>query len=316
MNGLLKTKPAWNQFLVLVSLALVSFFLLGLVGTLLLSAFTGISIKDMSDLSTLDFSRPGAIEFIRGMQVVQFISLFVVPVFVCARLFSTDTKSYLGLRKPSWPGYFIAGIAVMLFAIPLTNLLGEWNRNIAFPKGIENWMKSSEQEASRTVKALLARHTIKDLVINVFCIAGLAAVGEELLFRGIAQRLLIKMFKSPWVGMIIAAILFSAMHLQFYGFLPRFVLGVLLGLIYWYSGSLWAAMLAHFVYDALLIVLAYFNPGMLEDESSAQLSDIAVLASVSAAVVAALVIWMKKKSTITFSDVYADDAVPVKDHPF
>ena len=316
MKGLLKTKPAWNQFIVLVSLALVSFFVLGFIGTLLVTTVTGMGLKELNDLVKMDFSQPGAIAFLRGMQVVQFISLFIVPVFLCAWLFSTDTKKYLGLKKPSHMGYFIAGIAVMLLAIPLTNLLGELNRSMRLAPGVENWMKKTEDEAARTIRTLLSKHSIKDLIINVLCIAGLAAVGEELLFRGMAQRLFIKMFKSPWAGIIIAAVLFSAIHMQFYGFLPRFVLGVLLGAIYWYSGSIWVAMLAHFAYDSLLIVFVYFNPGMLNDESSARLSNIGLAGALGALLVVFLLIWMKKRSTTTYQNIYAEDAIPVKSHPF
>lgn len=316
MKGLLKSKPAWTQFLLLVSIALVSFFVLGLVGTIILSSVSGIGIKEMGEISKLDFSRPGAFTFIRGMQVVQFISLFLVPSLLCGWLFSTNSRQYLGLKKPSHPGYFIAGIGAMLLAIPFTLLLGELNRNIQFPPGIENWMKEAEEEASRIIKGLLSKNTVKDLILNVICIAGLAAVGEELLFRGMAQRLLIKMFKSPWAGIIIAAFLFSAMHMQFYGFLPRFVLGILLGAIYWYSGSLWVAIIAHFLYDALLLVLAFFNPEMLNEETPVRISSIALMAAVTGLLAVLLLIWMKKRSTTTYANVFADDAIPVKDNPF
>lgn len=212
-------------------------------------------------------------------------------------------------------GYFLVAAGVLLLSLPLVSFLGELNRNVQFPAGIANWMKELEADAAKTIKALLSKHTIKDLMLNIICIAGLAAVGEELLFRGVAQRLLIKIFKSPWAGIIISAFLFSAMHMQFYGFLPRFVLGTLLGVIYWYSGSLWTAILAHFVYDAALIILVYFNPESLNDENSLNLSNIALGAAISAALVVLLVMWMKKKSTVTYSQVYADDK-QVKDHQF
>lgn len=316
MKGLLKSKSAGNQFLLLISIALVSFFLLGLLGTIILSAITGINVTELNDSSKWDFSKPGIINFIRGMQVVQFIALFLVPSLVCARLFSTDTKKYLGLKKPSNNFYFLVGVAVMIVAIPLVNWLGELNKNFQFPSDMEQWMKSSEEEAAKTVRALLSKHTIRDLIINVICIAGLAAVGEEFLFRGMVQRLLIKMFKTPWPGIIITAFLFSSMHMQFYGFLPRFALGILLGAIYWYSGSLWTAILAHFVYDALLIVLVYFNPEMLNDESSVKLGNLALTGSISFVLVVLLFEWMRKKTTTKYSEVYAGDDIPVKDHPF
>ncbi len=317
MRGLLKAKTAGIQLLILISIALVSlFFIGGIIGPLILSAITGVRVTEFLDTAKLDFNRPGIITYIRGLQVFQFIGLFMIPAFLGAWLFSTDSKKYLGFKKPSNTFYFLAAVAVMVLALPLVNWLGELNRNIQFPAGIEKWMKKSEEEAARTVQALLSRHTVKDLIINIVCIAGLAAVGEELLFRGIAQRLFIKIFKSPWVGIIIAAFLFSAMHLQFYGFLPRFVLGILLGVIYWYSGSLWTAIVAHFIYDAALITLVYFNPSMINEETPVKMNNIALMAAISFIIVALIVGWMKKRSAITYEEVYADDAIPVKDHPF
>ncbi len=316
MKGLLKAKPPLTQFIILVSIALASFFILGLIGTVALSKITGMGLETMSDPSKWDYNSSTLATVIRGMQVIQFISLFLVPTFLCACFFSTDSKKYLGLKKPPNAGYFLVAVAVMLLALPLVSFLGELNRNVQFPAGIANWMKEQEAEATKTIKALLSKHTIKDLVLNIICIAGLAAVGEELLFRGVVQRLLIKLCKSPWIGIILAAFLFSAMHVQFYGFLPRFVLGIFLGAIYWYSGSLWTAILAHFVYDAFLIVLVYFNSESLNDENTLNLSNIALGAAISLALVVFLLMWMKKKSRVTYNEAYADDAVPVKDHPF
>lgn len=316
MKGVLKTRPAGIQFLILICIALASFFIIGILSTVVLSNMTGISIDTMSDSSKWDVNDNGLLTTIRGMQVIQFVCLFLLPTFICARLFSTNTKQYLGLKQPSNIFYYLVGVTVLLLAIPMTNFLGELNRNVQFPSGIAQWLKEQEAEAAKTIRVLLSKHTIKDLLLNLVCIAGLAAVGEELLFRGIAQRLLIKMFKNHWIGIIVAAFLFSAMHLQFYGFLPRFVLGILLGVVYWYSGSLWTAMLAHFIYDAALIILAYNNPAMLMDENTVALSNLALMAAVSFVLVVLLVMWMKKQTRVTYSEVYADDEIPVKDHPF
>ncbi len=315
MKGLLKAKSAGNQFLVLISVALVSFFLLGMVGTVILSFATGINITELGDSSKWDFSKPGMITFIRGMQIIQFVSLFLVPTFICARLFSTDSKKYLGLKQPSNRVYFLIAIALMIVALPLVNWLGELNRNFPFPESWQEWMKNGEEEAAKTINALLSKRTIKDLILNIICIAGLAAVGEELLFRGAAQRLLIKIFKNHWAGIIVAAFIFSAMHMQFYGFLPRFVLGILLGALYWYSGSLWVAIAAHFVYDALLIVLVYFNPEMLNEENIVQANNLALAGSISFVLVVLLFEWIRRRSTTTYSEVYADDEAP-KNNPF
>lgn len=312
----MKTKSALNQFLVLLSVVAVCFFVIGLIGTFILSALTGVSLEQMSDLSKLDFTKASHLSFLRGMQAVQFISLFVAPVLICSWLFSRDARSYLGLQAPSNSGYILAGVGVMLVAIPFTGWLGELNRNIPFPPDIASWMQQKEQEAERTITAFLSGRNLSDLLLNLLFIAVFAAVGEELLFRGMVQRLLIKMFRSPWAGILISAALFSAMHMQFYGFLPRFALGVLLGLIYWYSGSLWVAMLAHFVYDAVLVVLAFVNPETVKQENNISLTGLALAGSISLFLVFLLVEWMRRRSVTSFAGVYDGDAVPPKNHPF
>jgi len=316
MKGMLKGKPAGTQFVILISLAMVSLFFGMLIATTTMSALTGVKTSELLEPSKLDFTRSSVIDYMRGMQFFQFIFLFLIPSLVCARLFSTDTKKYLGLKAPGNLLYFGAGIVIMIVAIPLCGFLGELNRGIQFPPGIESWAKGHEEDAARQMEGLLSKHTITDLVLNLVCVAGFAAVGEELLFRGLAQRLLIRMFKSPWAGIIIASILFSAFHFQFYGFLPRLALGILLGAVYWYSGSLWTSILAHFVYDAFLIILIYIHPEKIHDEEALNFSNIALTATISFLLVAVLVMWMKKRSAATYETVYAGDGSPVKNHPF
>jgi len=316
MKGVLKTKSPGNQFLVLIGITLVSLFVVMLLGTVLLASISGKGIKELTEISKMDYSKPGTINFLRGLQIVQFFAFFLVPVFICAYLFSEDSFKYLGLSKPTSNGYYLTGIAVMLLAIPVTIMIGEINKIIPFPDRIENWMKNAENNAAEMMSALLSRRTVKDLILNLFCIAGLAAVGEELLFRGMAQRLLIKMFRSPFAGILISAILFSALHMQFYGFLPRLALGILLGYIYWYSGSLWAAILAHFIYDAFMILLVFFIPDTMEEQTVKYNTGMIAFICVCAVLLVLTFIWMKRKSQTSFSKVYSGDAIPVKDHPF
>jgi membrane protease YdiL (CAAX protease family) len=156
---------------------------------------------------------------------------------------------------------------------------------------------------------MLKQNTLKDLLMNLLFIAVFAGVGEELFFRGVLQRIFIKMFNNPWAGIIATAIIFSAIHMQFYGFIPRFILGVLLGVIYWYSGSLWPAILAHFIYDGFAVVMIYFYPSMADQDATLQLGNKAVMGIISATLVVAIVYSMKKKSTSSYEAVYADDRI-------
>lgn len=295
MKGLFQYKTAGQQFFLLLSISLFGFFVVGLLGTYALTIITGISLEQVGALDTIDPKHPWLPFFIRGMQAVQFIGLFLIPSWFAGKYFTTEaTSTYLGLRKPNYPGFWLVGTVAILIALPMVQWLGEINRAIEFPAELTHWIRSKEDEANETVKALLSRHTVKDLLLNLFFVAGLAAVGEELLFRGVVQRIFVRQFGQAWPAIIFSAFLFAALHMQFYGFFPRLALGILLGAIYWYSGSLWVAILAHFVYDAILITLVYFNPAMLNEEPVVAQDALLYAGLVSALMVTMNLHWMIK----------------------
>ena len=280
MKGLLAHRSPLNQLLTLVGITLVCFFTVGMLGTIALQAMTGLSLESMASLSPETISKPGMLTFLRGMQFVQFIGLFLLPSWICAHLFSHAPNQFLGFRAPNLNRFWFWSVLIMLITLPFIQFVGELNQRIVFPGGLKEWFQSQEQSAENTVKALLSVDTLQDLFLNLFFIALLAGVGEELLFRGLIQRLLVRRY-GTWMGILIAAALFSGMHLQFYGFFPRFLLGIVLGILYAFSGSLWVAMLAHFFYDAMLITAAYLNPDLLEKESSLPLLQMALPALIS-----------------------------------
>ncbi len=296
-KGFYQDRSSGQQLLLLMGLSLMSFFIIGLLGTILLSAITGISVEQLATISKMKVPHPQLGFFIRGMQLAQFLGLFLVPSWLAARLFSTEpARVYLKLSRPIHPGFWMMGVTILLFSLPLVQWLGELNRVVEFPPALAEWMKAKENEANDTVKALLGLRTIPDLLLNILFVAGLAAVGEELLFRGVLQKLFFRHFGQAWPAILLSAFLFSSMHMQFYGFLPRFVLGILLGAVYWYSGSLWAAILSHFLYDALLIVLVYFNPVLLNEEPVMGPQALMVSGLVSALLVTAHLHWMMRHS--------------------
>jgi len=316
MSNYLKYRPAWAQILIFIGMAFGIFLVLGIAGAMTLSRITGMDILEVSDSSKWDFSDSKTLVLIRGLLLVQFISLFLVPVFLFAYFSDPAPSRYLGLRSGSAPSFYLAGIVLLIAAIPLAGWLGVVNEQIAFPQGVYQWMKEMEDETNRQVEFLLKQSGPKQLILNLIFIAALAGTGEELFFRGILQRLFIRWFKSPWAGIVVTAFIFSAFHLQFIGLLPRFALGILLGAIYWYSGSLWPAILAHFFYDGFIVVLAYFNPEIITNDSAAALKNVPVLlqALLSFVVIVLIIWWMKKKSTVRFEQVYAADRQP--DNPF
>ena len=145
-------------------------------------------------------------------------------------------------------------------AAPFINFIGELNMRMVFPEwlsGIEQWMQDAEEKAAELTEAFLKVESIGGLAFNLFMIAFLPAIGEELLFRGVIQRIFTRMTKSHHWGIWISAILFSSLHLQFYGFVPRLLLGVLFGYLLVWSGSLWLPIVGHFLNNTFA-VLAMF----------------------------------------------------------
>lgn len=308
-KGFYQERSTRQQLFLLLGLSLMSFFIIGLLGTFLLSAITGITVDQLATISKMKTPHPQLGFFIRGMQLAQFLGLFLVPSWLAARLFADEpARDYLKLNRPFHPGFWMIGLSILLFSLPLVQWLGELNRIVEFPPALAEWMRNKENEANDTVKALLGLHTVKDLLLNIVFVAGLAAVGEELLFRGVLQRMFFRQFGQAWPAILLSAFLFSSMHMQFYGFLPRFVLGILLGAVYWYSGSLWIAIAGHFFYDALLIVLVYFNPVLLQDEPVVGPQTLMVSGLVSALLVTMHLHWMLRHSGVDQHQDKEDDS--------
>ena len=142
-----------------------------------------------------------------------------------------------------------------------------------------------------------------DVYVNIIVIALLPAICEELFFRGALQRVMIHLTKSPVLGIIIAAFLFSALHLQFAGFLPRMFLGIVLGVLYWYSGSLWTCMLAHFVFNGIQVIIVSYAPKYINVNPSPAL----FAAIVSIIAVSGVLYYYSRQSSVTWKKVYEID---------
>ena len=308
MQTYLKTKPGWMQLLLFFGMAMGVFLVFSLIGVSLLSSMTGISVLDIKDLMKEPI-HPRALTFIRGMLLIQFLGLFVIPSLLFAYFSDPRPGNYLGFRTPGHISYWILGIVALLVSLPFVELAGVLNQKMIAGTAGQAWMKQMEEEAARQIQFMVREHTPQQLLLNLLFIAVFAGVGEELFFRGILQRLFIRITRSPWAGILLTALIFSAFHMQFYGFLPRFLLGALLGAIYWYSGSIWPAILAHFLYDALIIVVLYMNPEMVKDPG-ATLTNVSGLsfAALGSLLLTIGAVWlMKWHSRNTYEQVYKDD---------
>lgn len=309
MQTYLKTKPVWIQLLLFAGMAFGLFIILTLVGTLMLTKIIGVGLTEVQNISQWNANDPRMIYFIRGLLLLQFLGLFLIPSLLFAYFSDPKPLNYVGLKQPVKPVFWMLAIVAMFVAIPAVEYVGALNQKMSLGAETQKWMKNMEEEAAKQIQFMLSKHTPKELILNLIFISLFAGIGEEIFFRGILQRLFIRAFKNPWMGIVLTAAVFSAFHFQFFGFFPRLLLGIVLGAIYWYSGSLWAAMLAHFLYDGFIIVLAYLNPSIVQnsDQSIINTSHLAILGLVSV-VLTILILWlMKKSSSASYEEVYQND---------
>lgn len=200
------------------------------------------------------------IGFIKIVQIVSTIGTFIVPAFVFARLHSRFPLNYLKLDTHLKPVFILLGIAVMLASGPLLEWTIQLNKAMELPNfliGLENWMKTQEYALEKLTIQLLQTHHFPDLLVNILMIAILPALGEELLFRGCLQKIITNKTNNYHAGIWLAAFVFSGIHMQFYGFMPRMLLGGLFGYLLVWSNSMWVPILAHFINNATTVIFAY-----------------------------------------------------------
>lgn len=306
MQTYLKTKSVGVQLILFIGMAFGCLLAVMVIGRFPLKAMTGIDLLVPIDVNSTD---PNMIVFLRGLLLLQFLGLFLIPSLLFAYFSDPKPFRYLGMKQPTKEIYWILAIVAMFVAIPLVEYIGVLNQKMNLGANTQKWMKGMEEEAAKQIQFMLAKHTIGELITNLVFISLFAGIGEEIFFRGILQRMFIRAFKNPWMGIVFTAAIFSAFHLQFFGFFPRIALGVVLGAIYWYSGSLWAAIIAHFIYDGFIIVLAYFNPSLVTnpDQSIMSANNLLPLGVVSL-IATVLLLWqMKKNSSVSYSDIYRED---------
>lgn len=217
-----------------------------------------------------DLTHPENLNFGKYMQIVSHLGMFIVPSFILAWLLARKTKAFLFMDKFPRLEVYILSVLLIFAAVPFINFVIELNMQMRLPGFLshaEEWMRRSEDNAERMTKAFLSVDTLWALLFNLFMIAVIPAIGEELMFRGVLLRIFKEWTQSAHLAVWITAIIFSAIHLQFFGFFPRVILGALFGYMVIWSGSIWPAVVAHFINNAAAVTFYYFTHNQLIDDS-------------------------------------------------
>lgn len=205
----------------------------------------------------------------RLLLAVQHVFLFILPTLATVWIFHRPAvgKS-LDLDAAPRPGLVPLAILFLLASFPQVNLSYQLNALVPMPE----WATALESEAEATLRRILEMPTMAVFIANLLVIAILPGIGEELLFRGIVQKHAIGIFRSATAGILVTSIVFSAIHFQFEGFLPRLVLGLVLGCLYHWTRNLWVPIAAHAFNNGLQVAII-FATGMDVTEFDRQSTD-------------------------------------------
>ncbi|MXV49796.1 CPBP family intramembrane metalloprotease [Pedobacter sp. HMF7647] len=231
-----------------------------IIGIVLGFAFFNLRLSDLSE--PLNAQNSEILNAFKVIQVLSTIGTFIVPAMIFAKIEEQDIPGYLKFNFSQPLTLFLLSALVIIASVPLLEWAITYNENIHFPvslKWLENWMRAQEDKMDDQVKALLVMHTPGELIINLFMIAIIPAIGEEFFFRGCLQTTLLRWFKNTHAAVWVTAIIFSAIHMQFLGFIPRMLLGAILGYLFVWGKSIWLPVAAHFTNNAVSVLAAYYN---------------------------------------------------------
>ena len=241
-------KNRFVQILILLALIVGGMIICSVLGVIVATIFFGLGIPT----DTVDQAA-----YYRIIQAFGSVGTFLLPPLFFSYFAERNCFIYNKINKA--PGYSRCNIVIVmsLAILPIVLALAEWNEGWKLPEslaGLEDWMRRTDEQNSELVKLMTRDSRIGILLINIFVMALLPAVGEELMFRGTVQPFLQKWTKSPHWAIWITAFIFSAIHFQISGFIPRMLIGAYLGYLLYWSGSLWLPILAHFMHNSMSII--------------------------------------------------------------
>ena len=253
----LDSRPGMNYFgafFILLGLMGAGMIIGSLAGAGIWVAMTGTSLLSMEK----EMQNPSNVQAVRILQLVSTFFMFFLPAFFTALILNRRPSKFLGFNFYFSGKQILVTIAIMLAALPLVGALAELNKHIPLPDSLERLFKQLSTTYEKQVLVLSKISGLGDYLYALIVMALGPAIFEETFFRGGFQNILTRWTLKPWLSIIITSVIFSLIHVEWTGFLSRIALGMLLGMIYYYSGSLWLAIVAHFFNNALIVTTIYY----------------------------------------------------------
>lgn len=230
--------------------------------SLLAGPIFGVSIFELASVATNPADHPEGPGIMLMLQGVLQLMAFIIAPLILLRSLNYGISEYLNWKiRPSWLLVLLSGLLIV-FIMPANSVIINWNATVDFPdfmSGFEAWARAQEDQLAELTELITRFETVPKLLVGLLVFAAIPAVGEELVFRGITQRQLFRWFGNQHVAIWVTGIIFAAIHVQFFGFLPRAILGALFGYLYFWSGRIIVPIVAHFVNNGFTVFMLYLQ---------------------------------------------------------
>ncbi len=197
---------------------------------------------------------------VRLSMILQDVLIFILPALGTSILVTRLPAKLLALDKFPTLKSILLAVAILLSSIPVMNIIVEWNQSIHFPPGLsefETTCRQLEESAQAVIDNLMTGASIGALLVSILIIGVMAGFSEELFFRGAMQRIFMSTHMNCHVAVWSVAVIFSLFHFQFFGFIPRMLLGAYFGYLVWWSGSLWLPIMIHILNNTLVVIFTW-----------------------------------------------------------
>jgi len=254
-NSTSELRP-FMQFLIFLAILFVALIIGNVIGAGIIWVLYGS--KTFTAITALNTAAPN---FLNALWILQLagttLPILITPVFF-AYVVIPNPAEYIRSNF-TFPWLLLVLIfGIMFISAPLIELLSNINQKMVLPPFLK-WMRESEDNAQKLTNVMLQMNTIWDMIFDLLFVGLLTAIVEEFMFRGCLQTIFEKWTKNTHAAIWITAILFSAFHMEFFGFLPRLFLGVLFGYFVAWSGSIWTSVWAHFINNGTDVVVTYLS---------------------------------------------------------
>jgi len=296
----LSGSSAWYKLLFVCFLVLLFFLLSGILGLVTIMISGNLTLLETT--SVISNPGPDDVFELRLSQAIQSIGLFIGTAWLAAFFLGPAAGKYLKLNNRPYLFSLFLVVVSMIAWIPVINFSAGINARLNLPESmnvVEDKMESLRNTYNYLTDLFLDTGSVTDLFVNIIVMAILPAIGEELLFRGVFQRLLTEWTRNIHWGIVLAALLFSFFHFEFYGFLPRFLLGIFFGYLFVWTSSIWIPILAHFTNNFIIVGYSFFfqpanGPSPLEELGTH--ADLSLWISLAAGITGSVLLFFYERS--------------------